>query len=83
MDFMEFARICEQLEGISGRLEMIGIISRILPDLPDDELPIFIRFVMGRIFPDWSPEKLGIGPNLLYEGVAWHRKSRLRSFPKT
>ena len=71
MDFMEFARICEQLEGISGRLEMIGIISRILPDLPDDELPIFIRFVMGRIFPDWSPEKLGIGPNLLYEGVAY------------
>jgi DNA ligase-1 len=71
MDFMEFARICEQLEGISGRLEMIGIISRVLPDLPDDELPIFIRFVMGRIFPDWSPEKLGIGPNLLYEGVAY------------
>ncbi len=26
---------------------------------------------MGRIFPDWSPEKLGIGPNLLYEGVAY------------
>jgi DNA ligase-1 len=71
MDFMAFARICEQLEGISGRLEMIGIISRVLPDLPDDELPIFIRFVMGRIFPDWSPEKLGIGPNLLYEGVAY------------
>ncbi len=69
MDFMEFARICEQLEGISGRLEMIGIISRVLPDLPDDELPIFIRFVMGRIFPDWSPEKLGIGPNLLYEAI--------------
>ncbi len=24
---------------------------------------------MGRIFPDWSPQKLGIGPNLLYEAV--------------
>jgi DNA ligase-1 len=71
MDFMDFARICEQLERTSGRLDMIGIISRVLPDLPDDELPIFIRFVMGRIFPDWSPEKLGIGPNLLYEGIAY------------
>jgi DNA ligase-1 len=71
MNFGEFARICEQLEGISGRLEMIGIISRVLPTLDDDELPVFIRFVMGRIFPDWSPEKLGIGPNLLYEGVAY------------
>lgn len=71
MNFGEFASICEQLEGISGRLEMIGIISRVLPTLGDDELPVFIRFVMGRIFPDWSPEKLGIGPNLLYEGVAY------------
>jgi DNA ligase-1 len=71
MDFTEFAQICEQLEGTSGRLETIDIISRILTGLPDDELPIFIRFVMGRIFPDWSPKKLGIGPNLLYEGIAY------------
>jgi len=71
MNFLDFARICEQLEGKSGRLEMIGIISRVLPDLADDELPVFVRFVMGRIFPDWSPEKLGIGPSLLYEGVAY------------
>jgi DNA ligase-1 len=71
MNFFDFARICEQLEGKSGRLEMIGIISRVLPDLNDHELPVFVRFVMGRIFPDWSPEKLGIGPRLLYEGVAY------------
>ncbi len=24
---------------------------------------------MGRIFPDWSSKKLGIGPNLLYEAI--------------
>jgi DNA ligase-1 len=71
MDFIDFARICERLEGTSGRLEMIGIIGQVLPTLGDDELPVFIRFVMGRIFPDWSPEKLGIGPSLLYEGVAY------------
>jgi len=71
MNFPEFARVCEQLEGIPGRLAMIDLISRVLPTLSDEELPVFIRFVMGRIFPDWSPEKLGIGPNLLYEGVAY------------
>jgi DNA ligase-1 len=26
---------------------------------------------MGRIFPDWSPLKLGIGPSLLYEAIAY------------
>jgi DNA ligase-1 len=50
---------------------MIDVISRVLPGLSQEELPIFVRFVMGRIFPDWSSQKLGIGPNLLYEAVGY------------
>ena len=69
MQFLEFARICEQLEGISGRLDMIEQVSAVLPRLDDEELPIFVRFIMGRVFPDWSPRKLGVGPNLLYDAV--------------
>lgn len=69
MLFAEFAGYAEQLEKISGRLDMIELISRVLPTLDDSELPIFVRFVMGRIFPDWSPLKLGIGPNLLYDAM--------------
>ena len=70
MLFMDFSRCCERLEGTSSRLEMIDIISRELPGLTDEELPVFVRFVMGRIFADWSNRKLGIGPNLLYEATA-------------
>ncbi len=69
MQFIDFATYCRQLEEMSGRLEMIDLISRILPGLDDDDLPIFVRFVMGRIFPDWSPLKIGIGPNLLFDAV--------------
>ncbi len=64
MLFIEFSRCCERLEGLSGRLDMIEVISRELPGLSENELPVFVRFVMGRIFPDWSQAKLGIGPNL-------------------
>jgi DNA ligase-1 len=71
MLFIEFSRCCERLEGLSGRLEMIDVISRELPGLPAEELPIFVRFVMGRIFPDWSQTQLGIGPALLYEAIAY------------
>jgi DNA ligase-1 len=70
MLFMDFSRCCEKLEGISGRLEMIDVISKELPRLTDEELPVFVRFVMGRIFPDWSSRKLGIGPNLLHEATS-------------
>ncbi|MFY9800524.1 MAG: ATP-dependent DNA ligase, partial [Methanoregula sp.] len=71
MLFMDFTRVCEQLDGTSGRLDMIDIISRVLPTLSPEELPVFVRFVMGRIFPDWSSKKLGIGPNLLYEAIGY------------
>ncbi len=71
MLFMDFTRVCEQLDGTSGRLDMIDIISRVLPTLSPEELPVFVRFVMGRIFPDWSSKKLGIGPNLLYEATGY------------
>ena len=65
MQFLEFARICKRLEGISGRLDMIEEVAGVLPRLGDDELPVFVRFIMGRVFPDWSTKKLGVGPNLL------------------
>ncbi|NLZ30940.1 MAG: ATP-dependent DNA ligase [Methanomicrobiales archaeon] len=71
MQFLEFARICERLEGISGRLDLIEEVSTVLPRLDDEELPVIVRFIMGRVFPDWSPKKLGVGPNLLYDAVAY------------
>lgn len=71
MQFIKFAQICERLEMIPARLEMIDIIASELPGLSDEELPVFIRFLMGRIFPDWTSLKTGIGPNLVYEGVAY------------
>lgn len=69
MLFAEFARMCDHLESTPGRLEMIDYISQILPRLDTTDLPIFVRFVTGRIFPDWSPLKLGIGPNLLFDAI--------------
>jgi DNA ligase-1 len=71
VDFSEFATICERLEALAGRLEMRDLIADILPSLRNQELGIFVRFVQGKVFPDWSPEKLGVGPNLLYEAAAY------------
>ncbi len=71
MNFSDFSDACSRLEKISGRLETIDMIASYLPSLDDEELPIFIRFLMGRIFPDWSQEKIGIGPNHVFESVAY------------
>lgn len=50
---------------------MVGVLAEALARLPDDELQVFTRFIMGRCFPDWSPEKLGIGPNQLFDAIAY------------
>ncbi len=71
MEFAEFAVLCERLEALSGRLEMRDLVASVLPALDHAELPVFVRFVQGKVFPDWSPEKLGVGPMLLYEAAAY------------
>ena len=71
MQFSEFSEICDRIESTRGRLDSIDIVSGVLKTLTDEELPVFVRFLMGRIFPDWSPETIGIGPNLVYDAVAY------------
>lgn len=71
MKFLTFARICKELEGISGRLDRISFLSEALEECSLEDLPAFIQLLIGRPFPDWSQEKLGIGPNLLYDAVAY------------
>jgi len=71
MLFKEFAECCEALEKISGRLDKIDLLSRVLGTLTGEELEVFVRFIMGRIFPEWSQKKTGIGPNNLFESIAY------------
>ena len=71
MNFQTFAELCSRIEKIKGRLDTIDILSEALSGLTEEDLPVFIRLILGRPFPDWSPLKLGIGPNLLYEAVAY------------
>ncbi|MFH0968317.1 MAG: DNA ligase, partial [Methanobacteriota archaeon] len=71
MIFQTFAELCQRIELIRGRLDTIDLLSETIQGLDPDDLPIFVRFILGKPFPEWSPLKLGIGPNLLYEAVAY------------
>ena len=70
MMFLEFAELCARLETISGRLETISVLAQTIASLSKEDLPDFCRLIQGRPFPEWSG-KLGVGPNLLYEAVAY------------
>nr|QNO41893.1 DNA ligase [Methanosarcinales archaeon ANME-2c ERB4] len=73
--FKEFTDVCEEIEGISSSLEITTVVSSLLQRIsessdPDAELSIISRFVMGKVFPDWSAVELGVGPSLLYESIS-------------
>lgn len=71
MQFVEFAEICNTIEETSSRLTTADILAEKFPSLTEEELPVFVRFMRGKLFPDWSSEKLGFGPNLLYDALAY------------
>ncbi len=71
MLFLEFAQICQRIEKLSSRLAMSDALAEVFLTIPNEELPVFVRFAQGRLFPDWSAEKLKFGPSLLYEALAY------------
>lgn len=71
MLFLDFANTCREIEKISSRLAMTDLLAEVFPQIADDELSIFVRFARGKLFPDWSAEKLNFGPSLLYEALAY------------
>ncbi len=71
MQFVEFAAICNTIEETSSRLATADILAEKFPSLTEEGLPVFVRFMRGKLFPDWSSEKLGFGPNLLYDALAY------------
>ena len=68
--FQDFAETCQRIENIPGSLEMTQVVADLFSGVEDDELEIVSRFIMGLVFPVWSPLQLGIGPSLLYTSLS-------------
>ena len=70
MDYSELAKIYEKLEATTSKLEKSEIISIFLKRIPRDLLNIAPLLLMGKVFPEWSPLDLGVGPSLLYDSIS-------------
>lgn len=71
MLFKDFAEICQNLEHLSSRLTMSEMLAEQFSVISEEELPVFVRFARGKLFPDWSSEKLMFGSSLLYEALSY------------
>ena len=71
MTFLTFAILCQRLEAEPSRLQKAEILAEALRTMSHGDIAPSIYLIRGAPFPEWSQETLGIGPNLLYEAVAY------------
>ncbi len=70
---MEFKTVCdafEKFESTSSRLEKAVMLAKLLSKTPSPDLHNVIQFVLGSVFPSWSPEKIGVGEKLLIRAAS-------------
>lgn len=73
MLYMDLVDVYESLDSTTKRLEKTSIISEFLQKVGEEEpniLSTVTLLCMGRIFPTWSEEELGIGSKLLMRAIS-------------
>lgn len=73
MLYQELVEVYQDLDSTTKRLEKTSILATFLGKVGDEE-PEILRIVtllsLGRIFPTWSEEELGIGAKLLMKAIS-------------
>jgi DNA ligase-1 len=73
MKYEKLVELYEVLDSTSKRLEKTSLIADFLSMVGEKDpniLSIITLFILGRIFPTWSEEELGIGSKLLMKAIA-------------
>ena len=68
--FLKFAKLCKDVESVSGTLEKIDLVAGFLAELDESELYVAPGFIMGTVFSSGSDLVMGVGPSILYEALA-------------
>jgi DNA ligase-1 len=70
MRYSELTEAYEQLEKTPAKLAKKDIISRVLKSAPPGQLPKLVLLLIGRPFPAWSEEKLGVAGQLMIRAIS-------------
>lgn len=73
MKYIELVDVYESLDSTTKRLEKTSILARFFRNIGTEEpklLPIVTLMSLGRIFPTWSEEELGLGSKLLMKAIS-------------
>ncbi len=72
--YSKMVEVYEELDSTTKRLEKTSILSiffKEIGELDSELLPVVTLLSLGRVFPTWSEEELGIGSKLLMKAIAF------------
>ncbi len=70
MNYKELVDVYEALESTTKRLEKTAILADFYKSLDDEKLPMITMMTLGKVFPSWSEEEIGVGSKLLMKSIA-------------
>ena len=73
MSYIKMVDVYEALDSTTKRLEKTSILAEFFADIGEKNpklLPIVTLLSLGRVFPTWSEQELGIGSKLLMKAIA-------------
>ncbi len=74
MSYGKMVDVYEALNSTTKRLEKTSILAKFFSDIGEKNpklLPIVTLLSLGRVFPTWSEEELGIGTKILMRAIAF------------
>ncbi len=70
MEYSVLVEYYKKLEETSLKTEKTGIVSEVLERTPADDIEQITQLLMGRAFPLWSEEVVGIASNLMIKAIS-------------
>jgi DNA ligase-1 len=73
MSYSKMVEVYEELDSTTKRLEKTAILAKFFKEIGEQDpklLPVVTLLSLGRVFPTWSEEELGIGTKLLMKAIA-------------
>ncbi len=70
MEYGELADYYRKLEETSQKTEKTKIVSELLEKTPPEDIEQITQLLMGRAFPSWSEEVIGIASNLMIKAIS-------------
>lgn len=69
MKFSRFAKLLDDLEGVSGRYEKIGLIAAAFTEADEESLRVLPLFLLGRVFASYDDRETGISSKTVLKAL--------------